>query len=110
MPGELGRHPPPIHATGDQPLDPPGLGPRRPAKRRLTLTVTPLGAFAAGALMVAALVLAWTVGRRMPLESPPRTYENTDSLDDVRRMPPIPYNQLPVDRGFADGLDSESNP
>ena len=91
-----------MEATGNQPADPPAPGPQQPASRRLTLTVTPLGAFAAGTLLASALALAWTLGRRMPPEPPPRTSGAAASLDEVRRLPPIPYDELPVDQGLAD--------
>ena len=91
-----------VRATSDS-GGPTALKPRtsRSSDRRLTLTVTPLGAFAAGALAVSSLALAWTLGRRAA-EPDPRPPAAAGSLDQIRQVPPIPYNELPVDPGFAD--------
>ena len=69
--------------------------------RGLVVEITPLGAFAAGALVVAALALALTLGRRMPLEpAPPPTDANSEPrLDEVRLRPPVRFDTLEVDRG-----------
>ena len=66
----------------------------------LTLTVTPLGAFAVGALVVSALALAWVLGQRAALtKTNSREISVTvESLEDAYRLPPIPYEELKVDR------------
>ena len=82
---------------------------REELRRGVTVEVTPWGAFAAGALMVSSLALAFTLGRRAalhrsiePNESrPPGTVR---SLETVRRSLPLAYDELAVDRGTtADG-------
>jgi hypothetical protein len=66
--------------------------------------LTPLAAFAAGALVVSALGLAFVLGRRMPA-APIPPHQTTSgaprSLEQVRRAPPVRYEELPIDRGAA---------
>ncbi len=70
---------------------------------RLTVTLTPLDAFAAGALVVSALALAWSLGASGRREVPgPTRPGGVKSLEEVRRLPPVRYEDLAVDRGVAD--------
>src|SRR5262245_32459317 len=56
-------------------------------------------AFAASACCVAALALAFSLGRHWPL--PPTTQTTTDdpSLSEVRQRGAIPFAELAIDRG-----------
>lgn len=67
----------------------------------IVLVVTPLGAFACGALLVSLLSLAFVLGRRLP-PTPTNLTETTSALrtiEEVRQQPPIRYDELPIDRG-----------
>lgn len=98
-----------VRRTGRRPAeqadDVPRLLDRRPHENtppRLTLTVTPLGTFAAAALAVSALALAFTIGRLVPLAARDTTQAVPDSLEEVYRRGPINYFDLEVDRGTPD--------
>lgn len=70
---------------------------------RLTLTLTPLDAFAAGALVVSALALAWSLGASAgPDPFGPKPRGGAKSLEEVRRQTPVRYEDLAVDRGVPD--------
>jgi len=56
-------------------------------------------AFSIGACCVAALNLAFSLGRQWPVQGPPQTGARSSSLDDVRRHSTIPLAELDVDRG-----------
>lgn len=76
----------------------------KPPARGVFVELTPAAAFAAGALLVAALGLAFVLGRRMPATSisPHETTSGEPrSLEQVRRAPPVRYEDLPLDRGAA---------
>jgi len=62
--------------------------------------ITPGEAFACAAAVVAALGLAFSLGRYVPLE-PAATREPSDIFETVYSQPPIPYQRLQVDRGDA---------
>jgi len=67
----------------------------------ILVEVTPLGAFACGALLVSLLSLAFVLGRRLP-PTPTNLTETTGALrtiEEVRQQPPIRYDELPIDRG-----------
>lgn len=73
----------------------------RPVTSAVLLPVTPLGAFATSALLVAVLALAFTLGRRYQADaSPPQTTQPDafDSLEQALARPALSYEQLPVDR------------
>ena len=71
--------------------------------RRVNLEVTPLGAFAAGALLVAGLGLAFTLGRRYEaVQNSPNQWSATSSFEQALAKPAIKYDQLAVDHG-SDG-------
>jgi hypothetical protein len=81
----------------------------------LVLRITPMGAFAAGALMVSALALTLAVGRHYPLHAlqDNRPLNNRlknnqlgptgswKTLEEVRQSTPVRYETLQVDRGMA---------
>lgn len=72
-------------------------------KWQLTLTLTPLDAFATGALVVSALALAWSLGASVGQEPVGRAKSGgAQSLEEVRRQTPVRYEDLAVDRGVAD--------
>lgn len=85
---------------------------RRPPQ--LAFVVTPVGAFAAAALVVAGLALAVALGRqyqhRVDNHRPPAELQTgageqgpgVSALEAVRRRPPLHYDQLEVDRGTAE--------
>jgi len=83
----------------------------------LAFRVTPLGAFAVGSLLASSLALAWMLGRRSVL---PERYDRRadtsakiESLEDVYRVPPIPYTELRIDAPrvgrWADGPSAEEH-
>lgn len=67
--------------------------------RSATLRVTPLAAFAASALAASALAAAFALGRHFPLGERDNRPAALKSLDEVRRRPPLIYEQLQVDLG-----------
>src|SRR5690349_13464066 len=58
-------------------------------------------AFATGACCVAALALAFNLGRHWPLGAREEKETNIPSLGEVRRRGPIPYAELAIDPGTA---------
>lgn len=84
----------PSRAEPQEPVEPLGL----------TLYVTPQGAFAAGALVVSALALAFALGRRLPVAPTPKpaAQATAQTIEEVRQQPPILYHQLQVDTGAAE--------
>lgn len=97
-----------ILRAAQQPADssPPSLTVERvprQAQWRLSFALTPLDAFAAGALVVSALALAWSLGASGVHEPFVRTKSSgARSLEEVRRQMPVRYEDLAVDRGVAD--------
>lgn len=86
--GELSTAPSPALAPR------PRIAPRRPWTLRLGLgDVLALSAFG-----LAAVVLAWVAGRATPTQPRP-TPLLARNLEDLRRWPPITYQELSVDRG-----------
>lgn len=80
----------------------PSMLDRRPAeepRRQFVLALSPWTAFAAAALAVSVLAFAYTLGRHDPLAAPRAEPVASDSLDEIRRQEPVPYEQLQVDRG-----------
>ena len=56
-------------------------------------------AFATGACCVAALALAFSLGRHWPLSVPVESDAGVPSLSEVRRRGAIPFAELAIDRG-----------
>ncbi|MBX3413103.1 MAG: hypothetical protein KF708_10480 [Pirellulales bacterium] len=80
----------------------PSMLDRRPVdaqRRQLMLVLSPWTAFAAAALAVSVLAFVYTLGRHDPLRARPVEPAASNTLDDVRRQEPVPYEQLQVDRG-----------
>ena len=80
----------------------PSMLDRHPAEapwRQPVLALSPWTTFAATALLVSLLAFAYTLGRHDPLAARRAAPTASDSLDDIRRQEPVPYEQLQVDRG-----------
>jgi len=71
-------------------------------ERQVQVSVRPATAFAAAALVVAALAFTYTLGRRDPLVPLEPETQSADSLETVRRERAVDYEQLQVDRGRRD--------
>ena len=56
-------------------------------------------AFATGACCIAALALAFSLGRHWPLGMPHEAQAGVPSLSEVRSRGAIPYSELNIDRG-----------
>ncbi len=67
----------------------------------MTLRLTPGMSFAAAALVVSALSLAFAIGRHYPLSTTIKT-NAAPGIEAVYQQPPIPYSMLEVDRGRID--------
>ena len=67
-------------------------------ERSLRVQITPWGAFAAGAVVVAALALAWALGRSTAQATRSENIP-AESVEELHRLPPIPYEDVLVDRG-----------
>lgn len=65
---------------------------------RRQLSITPWGAFAAAAVIVSALGLAFSLGRYVPIE-PVTPRQSNDTFNSVYNQPPITFDKLQVDRG-----------
>ncbi len=86
--------------TWAEPPEPTALPPRG-----VTVELTPALAFAAGALLVSALGLAFVVGQRNApsAEAPTKPKPGAArTLEEVRTLPPIRYEALPVDLGTSE--------